>query len=71
MVTDRPPVFGTLLRRHRAAAGLTQQALAQRAGLSVRGLSDLERGARRLPRRGRRGPGDTIRSAVTWPTGSS
>jgi transcriptional regulator with XRE-family HTH domain len=43
--------FGDLLRRYRLAAGLTQEELAARAGLSVRGLSDLERGARRTPRR--------------------
>jgi predicted ATPase/transcriptional regulator with XRE-family HTH domain len=43
--------FGDLLRRHRLAAGLTQEELAARAGLSVRGLSDLERGARLTPRR--------------------
>jgi predicted ATPase/DNA-binding XRE family transcriptional regulator len=43
--------FGDLLRRHRVAAGLTQEALAERAGLSLRGLSDLERGARRSPYR--------------------
>jgi predicted ATPase/DNA-binding XRE family transcriptional regulator len=43
--------FGDLLRRHRVTAGLTQEALAERAGLSVRGLSDLERGARRAPYR--------------------
>ena len=42
--------FGELLRRYRAAAGLTQQELAERAGLSVRGLSDLERGLRQRPR---------------------
>jgi transcriptional regulator with XRE-family HTH domain len=41
--------FGALLRRHRIAAGLTQAALADRAGLSVRGIADLERGARRYP----------------------
>jgi transcriptional regulator with XRE-family HTH domain len=41
--------FGALLRRHRIAAGLTQEALADRAGLSVRGIADLERGARRYP----------------------
>jgi predicted ATPase/DNA-binding XRE family transcriptional regulator len=41
--------FGDLLRRHRVAAGLSQEALAERAGLSRRGLSDLERGARRAP----------------------
>jgi tetratricopeptide (TPR) repeat protein/transcriptional regulator with XRE-family HTH domain len=33
------------------AAGLTQEALAARAGLSPRGISDLERGARRAPYR--------------------
>jgi tetratricopeptide (TPR) repeat protein/transcriptional regulator with XRE-family HTH domain len=43
--------FGDLLRRSRLAAGLTQEELAAQAGLSVRGLSDLERGARRAPRR--------------------
>ena len=41
--------FGTLLRRHRLAAGLTQELLAARAGLSLRAVSDLERGARRAP----------------------
>src|SRR3954452_23861739 len=43
--------FGDLLRRHRIRAGLTQEALAERAGLSTRGISDLERGARELPRK--------------------
>lgn len=41
--------FGDLLRRYRLAASLTQEALAERAGLSERGISDLERGARRAP----------------------
>jgi transcriptional regulator with XRE-family HTH domain len=41
--------FGERLWRHRIDAGLTQQELAERAGLSVRGLSDLERGIRRAP----------------------
>ncbi|MFN8632280.1 MAG: helix-turn-helix domain-containing protein [Chloroflexota bacterium] len=44
--------FGELLRRYRRAAGLTQEALAERTGLSVRGLSDLERGARQTPHPG-------------------
>jgi transcriptional regulator with XRE-family HTH domain len=38
--------FAALLRSHRAAAGLTQEALAERAALSVRGLKYLEQGAR-------------------------
>ncbi len=44
--------FGDLLRRHRMLAGLTQEELAERAGLSVRGISDMERGTRHVPRRG-------------------
>src|SRR5215469_1929781 len=36
--------FGDLLRRHRQANGLTQAELAERAGLSWRGINDLERG---------------------------
>src|SRR5439155_11068797 len=51
MVTGSSYSFGDLLRRQRLAAGLTQEELAELAGLSVRGLSDLERGARRVPRR--------------------
>jgi predicted ATPase/DNA-binding XRE family transcriptional regulator len=45
------PTFGDLLRRHRVAAHLTQEELAERAGLSARGISDLERGARTHPYR--------------------
>ncbi len=37
--------FGELLRRHRCAAKLTQEALAERAGVSPRGIRALERGA--------------------------
>jgi predicted ATPase/transcriptional regulator with XRE-family HTH domain/DNA-binding CsgD family transcriptional regulator len=44
-----PGLFGVLLQRYRVAAGLSQEALAERAGLSRRGISDLERGARHLP----------------------
>ena len=42
--------FGKLLRQHRLTAGLSQEELAERAGLSVRGISDLERGRRATPR---------------------
>jgi tetratricopeptide (TPR) repeat protein/transcriptional regulator with XRE-family HTH domain len=45
------PTFGTLLKRHRLAAGLTQEELAAQAGLSPRGIADLERGARTQPRK--------------------
>jgi len=41
--------FGELLRRHRIAAGLTQEALADRAALSANAISTLERGARHAP----------------------
>jgi DNA-binding SARP family transcriptional activator/tetratricopeptide (TPR) repeat protein/transcriptional regulator with XRE-family HTH domain len=42
--------FGTLLRGHRAVAGLTQEELAELAGLSVRAVANWERGRAR-PRR--------------------
>ena len=41
--------FGAILRRMRLSAALSQEELAERAGLSVRGISDLERGARVAP----------------------
>ena len=41
--------FAEQLKQYRAAAGLTQEQLAERAGLSVRGISDLERGINRRP----------------------
>lgn len=44
------PAFGKLLRAYRLSAGLSQERLAERAGLSMRGISDLERGARTTPR---------------------
>jgi non-specific serine/threonine protein kinase len=39
-----PAEFGLLLRRHRVEARLTQEALAERAGVSTRGIQSLERG---------------------------
>ena len=37
-------MFGQVLRKHRVAAGLTQEALAERAGVSVHGIQKLEQG---------------------------
>ncbi|HEX6508366.1 MAG TPA: AAA family ATPase, partial [Chloroflexota bacterium] len=50
MYTTQLPAFGLLLKRHRRAAGLTQEELAERAGVSARAVGDLERGLRQ-PRR--------------------
>ncbi|MDQ3654840.1 MAG: tetratricopeptide repeat protein [Chloroflexota bacterium] len=44
------PAFGPFLRRLRLEAGLSQEELAESASLSVRGVSDLERGRRTSPR---------------------
>ena len=41
--------FGTLLRRARRAAGLTQEEVAEHTGVSVRTISDLERGVNHSP----------------------
>ncbi len=43
--------FGALLREYRLAAGLSQEALAERARMSSHGVSALERGYRRTPQR--------------------
>ena len=50
MATRARPCFGDLVRRHRIAAALSQEALAERAGVSARAISDLERGIHRAPR---------------------
>jgi len=52
---DPAPPFDVLLRRQRAVAGLTQEELAERAGVSVRSIGELERGAGHRPRK------DTVR----------
>ena len=70
---DAGPAFGVALKRFRLGAGLTQEALAERARLSARAVSDLERGVARAPRPGtltllsralRLGPADRTALAV-------
>ncbi|HEY2578728.1 MAG TPA: tetratricopeptide repeat protein [Streptosporangiaceae bacterium] len=51
MDTDRSGGFGVLLRRRRMTAGLTQEDLAARTGLSIRAIRDLERGITSRPYR--------------------
>jgi predicted ATPase/DNA-binding CsgD family transcriptional regulator/transcriptional regulator with XRE-family HTH domain len=50
MAKQAPAPFGALLLHLRAAAGLTQEQLALRAGLSPNAISALESGKRRAPR---------------------
>jgi transcriptional regulator with XRE-family HTH domain/tetratricopeptide (TPR) repeat protein len=51
-VTERPALsFAGLLRQLRTESGLTQEELAQAAGLSPRSVSDLERGVNRTARK--------------------
>src|SRR5215469_4105607 len=47
--SDQP--FGDFLRQLRRAEGWSQAELAEHAGLSLRGVADLERGINRRPRR--------------------
>jgi predicted ATPase/DNA-binding XRE family transcriptional regulator len=51
MDTDGRPSFGELLKTTRLARGLSQEALAERAGLSREAISLLERGGRLTPHR--------------------
>ncbi len=50
MNAPEPSSFGEVLRSHRVTAGLSQDALADRAGLSTRAISALECGVNRAPR---------------------
>jgi transcriptional regulator with XRE-family HTH domain len=44
-----PASFGKILRRYRSVSGLTQEELARLSGLSVRAISDIERGRTSRP----------------------
>ncbi|CAN5854146.1 BTAD domain-containing putative transcriptional regulator [soil metagenome] len=46
MTTAKPATPGQLLRRFRLAAGFSQEHLSEQSGVSVRAISDLERGQR-------------------------
>jgi predicted ATPase/transcriptional regulator with XRE-family HTH domain len=46
---DSPRSFGALLRRHREAAGLSQEELGEQAGISGQAIGALERGERTRP----------------------
>src|SRR5437764_7050568 len=48
----QPSEFGRLLLEHRRAAGLTQEELANAAGVSVQAIGNLERGRARAAQRG-------------------
>ena len=51
MTDELHQTFAQLLRQARREAGLTQEELAERAGISPRAVSNLERGINRAPRR--------------------
>ncbi len=48
-MNDDATVFGARLRACRYAAGLSREALAERSGLGVRAISDMDRGRTRRP----------------------
>ena len=50
-MAESPAEFAGVLREMRARGGLTQQELANRAGISLRTVSNLERGAAAMPQR--------------------
>jgi len=56
---ERPTAFGALLEHLRLAAGLSREALAERAGVSAAAIGMLERGERRAPH------ADTVRRLGT------
>ena len=57
-ITGTTPTLAALLRHHRLAAGFTQEGLAEAAGLSARGVQDLEPAS---------APSLTPRPSGSWP----
>jgi len=51
VMTTKSSSFGTLLRYYRKAVGLSQETLAERAGISVRDVSAIEQGVIRAPQK--------------------
>ncbi len=49
MAQEPHQIFGQALKRYRVTAGLSQEQLAERAGLTAQGISALERGVRHKP----------------------
>lgn len=49
VTAENGSAFGELLKRYRVARGFSQETLAERAGLSTRGVQDLERGIHATP----------------------
>jgi Helix-turn-helix len=70
---DEARAAGAWVKSQRLASGMTQEELAGKSGLSVRAISNLERGRDRRPhpradRRGRRGRAPVDRHRVRpWP----
>jgi transcriptional regulator with XRE-family HTH domain len=50
MAVHEPTPFGGMVRRYRRALGLTQEELAERAGLSDRAIRQIERRDGHIPR---------------------
>ncbi len=51
MAYPEPPTLALALQQLRTASGLTQEELAERSNVSIRTISDIERGISRFPRR--------------------
>ncbi|WP_341716223.1 helix-turn-helix transcriptional regulator [Micromonospora sp. FIMYZ51] len=68
LARTEPNRFGLLLRRHRTDSGLTIDELAAASGVSVRAISDMERGRSRVPQRR---TVEALVRALNLPTGAA